>query len=792
MKFKLKSSYQATGDQPQAIEKLTKSIEAGSPHQTLLGVTGSGKTFTMASVIERVQKPTLVVAHNKTLAAQLYQEFRDFFPENAVSYFVSYYDYYQPEAYIPTTDTYIEKEATINDEIDKLRLSATTNLLTRPDTIVVASVSCIYNLGSPVEYGRYLLKLVEGEIISRETLLLQLAQLQYDRSDAEFRRGTYRIRGDVIQLWPAYEDKALRIETLENQITSIKWINPVTGSPLEVIDGNYSDNQEGGDNKSSSVSREGNRFVIYPAKHYVMNPKTQAQAFSEIEEDLRQRIDEFQNQGKNIEAYRINQRVNYDLEMMREFGYTNGIENYSRYFEDRQTGQPPFTLLDYLIANANDFADGKFLTIVDESHITLPQIRGMYNGDRSRKETLVEYGFRLPSALDNRPLKFDEFLQRTPQLAYVSATPETLELSYSGENVAEQLIRPTGLIDPNIELRPIEGQVEDLVVEILLRKNLGQRTLVTTLTKKMAEALTDYLNDSKKITELVEKYQAKILEKQKTDQVEKIIWKGSELPIEKIALGKIDQQYFYHLGLPQAMDLDSKNLDFPKVAYLHSDIETIERSDILTDLRSGVYDVVVGINLLREGLDLPEVTLVGILDADKSGFLRSRTSLIQTMGRAARHNQGHAILYADYMTAGMKEAISETLRRRLIQQNYNEKHHIKPKTIVKPIRKRMVEKKDDDGKSDYLKKNAHSGGMVVSISKNQQIDLDKVDPTALTPADKKKLTAILKKRMNSAAKDLDYELAAILRDKIRSLWGGGSFSLLQNPCYNSCPFETVV
>lgn len=760
MKFQLKSNYQATGDQPQAIQKLTQSIQAGNQHQTLLGVTGSGKTFTMANVIQNVQKPTLVIAHNKTLAAQLYQEFRDFFPQNAVSYFVSYYDYYQPEAYIPTTDTYIEKEATINDEIDKLRLSATTNLLTRPDTIVVASVSCIYNLGSPIEYGKYLLKLVEGEIISRETLFLQLSQLQYERSDTEFRRGTYRIRGDVIQLWPAYEDHALRIETLENQITHIKWIDPLTGSPL---------GQDKIPNSATSISKEGNRFVIYPAKHYVMNPKSQQQAFEEIKKDLQIRLSELQIQGKTIEAYRLQQRVNYDLDMMQEFGYTNGIENYSRYFEDREPGQPPFTLLDYLIANSREFSDGKFLTIVDESHITLPQIRGMHNGDRSRKETLIEYGFRLPSALDNRPLRFDEFLGRTPQLAYISATPETLELSYSGENIAEQLIRPTGLVDPNIELRPIDGQIEDLVVEILLRKNIGQRTLVTTLTKKMAEALTDYLNDPKKIEELVVRYQSKSQNLKSSDQSESTIWQGSELPIDQMPLGEIDKKYFYHLGLPPAHELDSKNLDFPAVAYLHSDIETLERSDILDDLRRGVYDVVVGINLLREGLDLPEVTLVAILDADKAGFLRSRTSLIQTMGRGARHEQGHAILYADNLTSGMKEAISETLRRRQIQQKFNKDHQITPTTISKPIRDRMVTKKDKDDKDSIYKKTARASGMVISISKNQQIDLDKIDPEALTPADKIKLVKILRKRMNSSAKDLDFELATILRDKIKTL-----------------------
>jgi excinuclease ABC subunit B len=773
MKFRLHSRFAPTGDQPQAIDRLTAGLQHGQANQTLLGVTGSGKTFTMANVIERVQMPTLVIAHNKTLAAQLYQEFRDFFPNNAVSYFVSYYDYYQPEAYIPTTDTYIEKEATINDEIDKLRLSATTNLLTRPDTIVVASVSCIYNLGSPVEYGRYILRLVEGEIISRETLLLQLANLQYDRSDTEFRRGTYWLRGDTIQLWPAYEDKAIRIDTLDNTIESIKWIDPITGSTTLPPRSDLSPMPEDG----QGASQVGREFFIYPAKHYIMDQKSQQQGLAEIRRDLEIRLKELRAQNKIVEAYRLEQKVNYDLEMMQEFGYVNGIENYSRYFEDRRPGDPPFTLLDYFNANAKEFSGGRFLTIVDESHITLPQIKGMHHGDRSRKETLIEYGFRLPSALDNRPLKFEEFMDRTQSRVYVSATPETLELSLSGGEVVEQLIRPTGLVDPNIELRPIDGQIEDLVIEIIARKQLGQRVLVTTLTKKMSEALTAYLNDTEKIDKLVASYKEKEAAGRAAAEVtggeDVTIWSEPHLPVEKMGTGRIPKQYYHHLQKSSAASLEPGQLDYPKVAYLHSDIETLERSDILDDLRRGEYDVVVGINLLREGLDLPEVSLVAILDADKSGFLRSRTSLIQTMGRAARHVEGHAILYADYMTQGMLEAIEETLRRRTAQIAYNRQHDITPRGISKPIRKRMIEKKADadergtDKRGNRGKKSPNS--IIVQLTKNEQIDLAKIDPSALTPYDRKKLAERLRRRMNQAAKDMDFELAAILRDTIRNL-----------------------
>ncbi len=716
----------------------------------------------MANVIEQVQKPTLVIAHNKTLAAQLYQEFRDFFPGNAVSYFVSYYDYYQPEAYIPTTDTYIEKEATINDEIDKLRLATTTNLLTRPDSIVVASVSCIYNLGNPVEYGRYMLRLVEGEVISRETLLLQLANLQYDRSDNEFRRGTYRLRGDILQLWPAYEDKALRIDTLENQIESIKWIDPISGIVVTP------DNDSLGPNKTE----QGKEFVIYPAKHYVMNPKSQSQALAEIRQDLRLRLEELKADNKIVEAYRLEQKVQYDLEMMQEFGYVNGIENYSRYFEERGPGDPPYTLLDYFQANADEFAGGSYLTIIDESHITLPQIKGMHNGDRARKETLIEYGFRLPSALDNRPLKFEEFMKASRQLTYVSATPEQLELSLSGHQVVEQLIRPTGLVDPNIELRPIDGQIEDLVVEVLIRKQLGQRVLVTTLTKKMSEALTDYLNSPEKIDKLVANYQEKMVaeKERRLDSAENLetIWRQEQLPIEQMAIGAIEPKYYHHLGKTDAAHLDLNKLDYPKVAYLHSDIETLERSDILDDLRRGEYDVVVGINLLREGLDLPEVSLVAILDADKAGFLRSRTSLIQTMGRGARHIEGHAILYADFLTLGIKQAVEETLRRREAQIAYNHEHDITPASIIKPIRKRMIEKKAAE-EAEAANDPNFGDSIIVQLTKNEQIDLNKIEAAALTPYDRKKLAEKLRRRMGQAAKDMDFELAALLRDKIKEL-----------------------
>ncbi|NCS97352.1 MAG: excinuclease ABC subunit UvrB [Candidatus Pacebacteria bacterium] len=750
LQFKLRSPFQPTGDQPAAIEALVEGLEKGKQHQTLLGVTGSGKTFTMANVIERVQKPTLILAHNKTLAAQLYQEFRDFFPENAVSYFVSFYDYYQPEAYIPTTDTYIEKEATINDEIDKLRLASTTNLLTRPDSIVIASVSCIYNLGSPVEYGKSMLRIAIGEVISRETLLLQLTNLQYDRSTTDFNRGSFRVRGDSIQVWPANEDKGLRIDMFEDTIENITWIDPISGT--SVVPSNMAAGQ---------THAAENEFIIFPAKHYMINKQSQIEGVKEIERDLALRLHDLRLQEKIIEAHRLEQKVNYDLDMIREFGFVNGIENYSRYFDGREPGQAPFTLIDYFIENAKLYGDGSFLTIVDESHISLPQVRGMHNGDQARKQNLIEYGFRLPSALDNRPLKFEEFAERTDKMVYVSATPETLELSLSGDPV-EQLIRPTGLVDPNIELRPIDDQIENLVIEIIARKQLGQRTLVTTLTKKMAEALTEFLNDTKKIDDLVESWRAK----QTSDHIdsERIIWNDSELPIDQMEIGPIDPKYYNHLNTSHTI---SEEYEYPKVAYLHSDIETLERSDILDDLRRGVYDVVVGINLLREGLDLPEVTLVAILDADKEGFLRSRTALIQTIGRAARHVEGHAILYADRLTKSMTAAIQETLRRRTIQVEYNKKHGITAETISKPIRKRVLKKKEEKKKEAEEQKKA--GHVIVDLNKNEQIDIAKINPADMTPYDKRSVSAKLKRRMNQAAKDMDFELAAILRDVIKEL-----------------------
>ena len=675
MDFKLKSSFKPTGDQPQAIAKLVKGIKSNQKHQVLLGVTGSGKTFSVANVIQKVQKPTLVISHNKTLAAQLYQEFRDFFPNNAVSYFVSYYDYYQPEAYIPQTDTYIEKEVDINQEIERLRLQATTHLLTRQDVIVVASVSCIYNIGSPVEWGQYMLTISTGKTLPRRELLKDLVRLQYDRSDYDFLRGTFRVKGDTIQIWPAYEQNAVSISYLDDVIEKITPIDPLTGKRTSAQLINWSPDQ----------------LTLYPAKHYMTNPDSVHGAFASIKAELKQKVKLLKAQGKELEAHRLTQKVNFDLEMINEVGYVNGIENYSRHFDQRKPGDPPYTLFDYFKQNTKDF-----LLLIDESHMTIPQINGMYRGDQARKQTLIDFGFRLPSALDNRPLKFDEFLRRIPQAIYTSATPRQWELSHAGKtNVTEQLLRPTGLIDPPITIKPSQGQIDHLIEEIRKRVAKKQRVLVTTLTKKMAEALADHLKE-KKI----------------------------------------------------------------KVHYLHSDIVTLDRTDILDDLRAGEYDVIVGINLLREGLDLPEVSLVAIIDADKEGFLRSQTSLVQTMGRAARHAEGQVIMYADTKTHSMNLAISEVNRRRKKQLAYNAKHHIKPKSITKPIREKLLIRED---------KNKTPVSSVINLSRKQAIDLANFNPQDYTPEDTKKLIRGLRRKMMQEANNLNFELAAQLRDTIEKL-----------------------
>jgi excinuclease ABC subunit B len=658
MEFKLHSTFKPTGDQPEAIEKLVEDIQKGLKYQTLLGVTGSGKTFTMAGVIAQVQKPTLVISHNKTLAAQLYQEFKEFFPENAVCYFVSYYDYYQPEAYIPQTDTYIEKETEINEEIDKLRLFATTALMTRNDVIIVASVSSIYNIGSPVEYGRFIIPLEVGQIWPRYDLLREFAKLQYSRNETDFRRGTFRIRGENIEIYPSYSDDALRLEFLGEKLEKIDAVNPLTGNKIQ----------------------EFQKTVIYPAKHYVTSQDVLNAAIEQIKIDLEAQEKILKTQGKDLFAHRLHQRTMYDIEMMQTIGYCNGIENYSRYFDGRRPGEPPYTLLNYFPKD--------FLLFIDESHMTIPQIRGMHRGDKSRKETLIEFGFRLPSALDNRPLRYSEFSKMLNQVIYVSATPNEYELSIS-DQVVEQLIRPTGLLDPEIIIKSTSGQIDDLILEIEKRTKRKERVLVTTLTKRMAEELAYYLEE-----------------------------KGV------------------------------------KVHYLHSEIQTLDRTDILDDLRLGKYDVVVGINLLREGLDLPEVSLVAILDADKEGFLRSETSLIQTMGRAARHVNGTVIMYGDTMTGSMKRAIEEVSRRRQVQVEYNKKHQIKPKGIEKPLREKLVEREEKDwraksGLDEFIK---HS--------------IKRACEGSLLADDRQKLIRFLRKQMRQAAKELEFERAASLRDQI--------------------------
>jgi excinuclease ABC subunit B len=689
MIFKIQSAYNPTGDQPVAINQLIKNIKLKNKYQVLLGITGSGKTFTMANVIAKTNKPALIISHNKTLAAQLYQEFRDYFPENAVNYFVSYYDYYQPEAYIPKTDTYIEKETEINEEIDKLRLSATTNILTRHDVITVASVSCIYNLGSPKEYGNIVLELRTGMKLTRDSILRRLVDLQYSKSNFVFKRGTFRVRGETIDIYPAYLDTGIRIVFDGNIITDISQIDVLNSNVLNKIQ----------------------ICTIYPAKHYMVDNSDKTEIFNQIRKDLEDRVLELKKNNKEFEAHRLIQRVNFDLEMITEIGYVNGIENYSRYFDRRKSGDAPYTLIDYYwYAYKNDW-----LLFIDESHITIPQIRGMYNGDRSRKTVLIDYGFRLPAALDNRPLTFLEFQKRNPQTIFVSATPDEWELKLIKQTgtldncLVEQLIRPTGIIDPEIIVRPITGQINDLIKEIIIRKAKRERVLVTTLTKKTAEDLSEYLNN---------------------------------------------KEYL------QNKDLNITDInDLPKVHYLHSDILTLERSDILENLRNGEYDVLIGINLLREGLDLPEVSLVAILDADKEGFLRSRTSLIQTMGRAARHIDGKVIMYADKITSSMSQAIAEIDRRRKIQLDYNRKYGIIPQKIDKPIRERLIISSASEKETLIL----------VDDKRNYYKKLLSFDLESLTPMDKKRIIGKLEKEMVRASSDLNFELAAELRDRVMLL-----------------------
>jgi excinuclease ABC subunit B len=647
--FKIVSDFRLTGDQPQAVDKLVGGLNKGYREQTLLGVTGSGKTFTMANAIERVQRPTLVLCHNKTLAAQLATEFKEFLPENAVEYFVSYYDYYQPEAYIPSTDLYIEKETDINEEIDKLRHAATMSLFTRPDVIIVASVSCIYSLGAPEDYHGFALTVERNKHYKRDKLVRHLVDMQYERNDYDFTRGKFRIRGDTLEIQPAYQETALRIEFWGDKIERIVEVDPLTGEVLAHRD----------------------QVDIYPAKHFVTSHEKLLAAIEDIKVELEDRLKELRSRGKLLEAQRLEARTNYDIEMLQEVGYCTGVENYSRHLQRRAPGSTPWTLLDY-------FPDD-FLLFIDESHMTLPQIRGMYHGDISRKQTLVDYGFRLPSALDNRPLNFEEFNQHINQVIYVSATPKPYEYEHS-QQVAEQLVRPTGLLEPTVEVKPVKGQIDDLIYQIKSGVAKGERCLVTTLTKRMAEELSDYLRE---------------------------------------------------------MEI--------KTHYLHSEVETLERVEILRDLRLGVYDVVVGINLLREGLDLPEVSLVAILDADKEGYLRSEEALIQTMGRAARHINAHVIMYADTITQSMQKAIEETGRRRQVQEAYNKEHGITPQGIKKAIK---------------------------DITERVQVVAETRVPYAVTPISKEEIAQLIKQlesQMKAAAKNLEFEKAALLRDRIIEL-----------------------
>lgn len=657
MSFKIHSSYKPAGDQVSAIQKIAESFSKGNDKVTLVGVTGSGKTFTMAHVIEKLSKPTLVLCHNKTLAAQLFREFKEFFPENAVEYFVSYYDYYQPEAYVPASDTFIEKDSSINEEIDRLRLRATASLLERDDVLIISSVSCIYGLGSPDEYSKSLLMVKKGEMIDREKVIKRLLHIQYNRNDIEFARGNFRVRGDVIEIMPAYTDEAYRIEFFGDEIESISKFQPVTGKLIAKLD----------------------KLAVYPAKHFITNAPSIEAASRKIREEMEIQVKKFKSEEKHLEAQRIESRTNYDLEMLKELGYCSGIENYSRHLSGREEGERPACLFDYFPKD--------FLCIIDESHVTIPQIGGMFAGDRARKETLVNYGFRLPSALDNRPLSFTEFETIVKNVLYVSATPSEYELKISAEAV-EQIIRPTGLLDPTVEVRPVLNQIEDILNEIHLRRENDERVLITTLTKKMSEDLTDFLKE---------------------------------------------------MGI--------------RVAYLHSEIETIERVEIIRDLRKGIYEAVVGINLLREGLDIPEVSLVAILDADKEGFLRNYKSLIQTIGRAARNSNGKAILYAEKMTPSMKQAIDETARRRKIQEEHNRKFGITPLTIRKEI------------KDIISRQNSQEPETAEEIMLNEieeQFTLKKYKTN-------EKLKEKLKEEMLKAAKDLDFERAALLRDKMISL-----------------------
>ena len=645
MEFKLHSEYQPTGDQPQAIEALVKGFREGNQFETLLGVTGSGKTFTMANVIQQLQKPTLIIAHNKTLAAQLYSEFKEFFPENAVEYFVSYYDYYQPEAYVPSTDTYIEKDSAINDEIDKLRHSATAALSERSDVIIVASVSCIYGLGSPIDYKSMVISLRPGMVKDRDEVIHKLIDIQYERNEMDFKRGTFRVRGDVLEIYPAYSDgEAYRVEFFGDEVERIAAIDTLT----------------------MEVKAQLGHVAIFPASHYVVPKEKMMEATENILAEMKERVAFFKSEDKLLEAQRIAERTNFDVEMMRETGFCSGIENYSRHLTGSAPGEPPCTLIDYFPED--------FLIVVDESHITLPQVRGMYAGDRSRKSTLVEFGFRLPSALDNRPLNFSEFESKIDQMMFVSATPNVYERDHELLRV-EQIIRPTGLLDPEISVRPVEGQIDDLVSEVNREVAGRHKVLITTLTKRMAEDLTDYMRD---------------------------------------------------VGI--------------RVKYLHSDIDTLERAEIIRDMRMDVFDVLVGINLLREGLDIPEITLVAILDADKEGFLRSETSLIQTVGRAARNSEGHVIVYADKITDSMRVAIEETNRRRKIQQEYNEAHGITPTTIKKAVRDLIAISKAVTDSDDRFKK----------------------DPESMDEKELKKL----EKKMRQAAVELNFEQAAKLRDRM--------------------------